>query len=69
MIVMSVKTNVIEIKPQKQPNNYKKISVLNNLNYKQINLKLLKPKHINEGDMYINPKILLKMINILNKKK
>ncbi len=69
LVFCKPKTNVIEIKPQKQPNNYKKISVLNNLNYKQINLKLLKPKHINEGDMYINPKILLKMINILNKKK
>ena len=62
-------TNVIEIKPKKQPNNYKKISLLNNLNYVQMNLKVLKPKYINEGDMYINPKNLLKVINILDKKK
>ena len=62
-------TNVIEIKPKKQPNNYKKISLLNNLNYVQMNLKVLKPKYVNEGDMYINPKNLLKVVNILNKKK
>jgi len=63
------KTKVIEIKPRKQPNNYKKISILNNLNYAQINLKLLKPKYINEGDMYINPKKLLKVIDIFDRKK
>ena len=60
---------MIEIKPKKQPNNYKKISILNNLNYAQINLKSSKPKYINEGDMDINPKTLLKLINILDKKK
>jgi len=63
------KTKVIEIKPKKQPNNYKKISILNNLNYAQINLKISKPKYINEGDMYIYPKKLIKVINILDKKK
>ena len=63
------KTKVIEIKPRKQPNNYKKISILNNLNYAQINLKVSKPKYINEGDMYINPKKLLKVIDIFDRKK
>lgn len=69
LVFCKPKTNVIEIKPKKQPNNYKKISVLNNLNYAQINLKLSKPKYLNEGDMYINPKKLQKVINILDRKK
>ena len=69
LVFCKPRTNVIEIKPKKQPNNYKKISILNNLNYAQINLKSSKPKYINEGDMYINPKTLLKLINILDKKK
>lgn len=69
LVFCKPRTNVIEIKPKKQPNNYKRISILNNLNYAQINLKSSKPKNINEGDMYINPKTLLKLINILDKKK
>lgn len=69
LVFCKPKTNVIEIKPKKQPNNYKKISILNDLNYYQINLRLLKPKYFNEGDMYIYPKKLLKVINILDKKK
>ena len=69
LVFCKPKTNIIEIKPKKQPNNYKKISILNDLNYAQINLRLLKPKYLNEGDMYINPKNLLKVINILDKKK
>ena len=69
LVFCKPKTNVIEIKPKKQPNNYKKISVLNKLNYAQINLKLSKSKYLNKGDMYINPKKLLKVINILDKKK
>ena len=69
LVFCKPKTNVIEIKPKKQPNNYKKISNLNDLNYAQINLRLLKPKYLEEGDMHINPKKLLKVINILDKKK
>ena len=69
LVFCKPKTNVIEIKPKKQPNNYKNISILNDLNYYQINLRLLKPKYFNEGDMYIYPKKLLKVINNLDKKK
>ena len=69
LVFCKPKTNIIEIKPKKQPNNYKKISILNDLNYAQINLRISKPKYLNEGDMYINPKKLLKVINILDRKK
>ena len=69
LVFCKPKTNIIEIKPKKQPNNYKKISILNDLNYTQINLRISKPKYSNEGDIYINPKKLLKVINILDRKK
>ena len=69
LVFCKPKTNIIEIKPKKQPNNYKKISILNDLNYAQINLRISRPKYLNEGDMYINPKKLLKVINILDRKK
>jgi len=69
LVFCKPKTKVIEIKPKKQPNNYKKISYLNNLNYMQINLKLLKLKYKDEGDMYICPDKLLKVLKIMNKKR
>ena len=53
------KTQIIEIKPKNRPNNYKIISKINNLKYKQfISSSISEKKKIN-GDMYIDPKKIL----------
>ena len=66
LIFCEKKTKVLEIKPFAQPNNYKMISKINKLKYSQINLPSLGSKYDN-GDMYIEPKILLKKIKMLEK--
>ncbi len=66
LIFCKKKTKVLEIKPFAQPNNYKMISKINKLKYSQINLPSLGDKYDN-GDMYIDPKMLLKKIKMLEK--
>ena len=54
-------TKIIEIKPKDRPNNYKYISKLHNLKYKQIITP--KVKNVNEkGDMYLSIKSLSKYV-------
>lgn len=64
LIFCKPKTKIIEIKPKNRPNNYKIISKINNLNYKQFVTEIVSNKSSNEGDTYINPK---KVINEIYK--
>ncbi len=58
------KTKIIEVKPKNRPNNYKIISKINNLKYKQLISSSISKKKIINGDMYIDPKkILLEIKN------
>ena len=52
-------TNIIEIKPSSHPNNaYKRISQINNLNYKLIETKELDESQKKFGDIYLSVKEL-----------
>ena len=59
LIFCKAGTKVIEIIPKNRPDNYQIISKINKLKYKKIIMPLSKKKNIN-GDMYINPKKILK---------
>ena len=48
-------TEIIEIKPKNRPNNYRVISKVNNLKYKQF-ISITIPKNRSYRDMYIDPK-------------
>ncbi len=55
-------TKIIEIKPNNRPNNYKIISKINKLNYKQLVTPIISNKNDVEGDTYINPKKIVNEI-------
>ena len=63
LIFCKPNTKVIEIKPINRPNNYKTISKINNLKYKQIITSLIPVKKRINGDMYLNPKKLKNLLS------
>ncbi len=52
-------TEIIEIKPKNRPNNYRVISKVNNLKYKQFISSTIPKNRSLIGDMYIDPKKIL----------
>ena len=61
LIFCKKNTKVIEIKPKDRPNNYKAISKIHNLRYKQIVTPIIK-KNKNNGDMFVSTEELSKFI-------